>query len=165
MSKKTISIIVVITSILLVSLYVLSNTYSIIIDVIEGDNGDEIVNKITIRDLLTNDNGEYNNTYYQVLNELSINDNEANTLMESIPLNNALQIVLKDIVNYKLHNKNRLSKNEIYDLIISSTNEDDNISQELKNRIIDKANEYLNDVYAFLYDIKVSSNGVEIWYI
>lgn len=162
MSKKTISIIVIITSILLVSLYVLSNTYSIIIDVIEGDNGDEIVNKITIRDLLTNDNGEYNNTYYQVLNELSINDNEANTLMESIPLNNALQIVLKDIVNYKLHNKNRLSKNEIYDLIISSTNEDDNISQELKNRIIDKANEYLNDVYAFLYDIKVSSNGVEI---
>ena len=165
MSKKTISIIVIITSILLVSLYVLSNTYSIIIDVIEGDNGDEIVNKITIRDLLTNDNGEYNNTYYQVLNELSINDNEANTLMESIPLNNALQIVLKDIVNYKLHNKNRLSKNEIYDLIISSTNEDDNISQELKNRIIDKANEYLNDVYDYLYDINVSSNGVEIWYI
>lgn len=162
MSKKTISIIVIITSILLVSLYVLSNTYSIIIDVIEGDNGDEIVNKITIRDLLTNDNGEYNNTYYQVLNELSINDNEANTLMESIPLNNALQIVLKDIVNYKLHNKNRLSKNEIYDLIISSTNEDDNISQELKNRIIDKANEYLNDVYDYLYDINVSSNGVEI---
>lgn len=165
MSKKLITTIVIITSILLVSLYVLSNTYSVIIDVIEGDNGTEIINKITIRDLLIDDNGNYNSTYYEVLNELVINDNEANTLMESVPLNRALQVVLNDIVNYKLHNSTRMTKREIYDLIVASVNEDDNIDENLKNKIIKKSNEYLNDVYNYLYDIKVNSNGEQIWYI
>lgn len=162
MSKKLITTIVIITSILLVSLYVLSNTYSVIIDVIEGDNGTEIINKITIRDLLIDDNGNYNSTYYEVLNELVINDNEANTLMESVPLNRALQVVLNDIVNYKLHNSTRMTKREIYDLIVASVNEDDNIDENLKNKIIKKSNEYLNDVYNYLYDIKVNSNGEQI---
>lgn len=165
MSKKLITTIVIITSILLVSLYVLSNTYSVIIDVIEGDNGTEIINKITIRDLLIDDNGNYNSTYYEVLNELVINDNEANTLMESVPLNRALQVVLNDIVNYKLHNSTRMTKREIYDLIVASVNEDDNIDENLKNKIIKKSNEYLNDVCNYLYDIKVNSNGEQIWYI
>lgn len=165
MSKKLITTIVIITSILLVSLYVLSNTYSVIIDVIEEDNGTEIINKITIRDLLIDDNGNYNSTYYEVLNELVINDNEANTLMESVPLNRALQVVLNDIVNYKLHNSTRMTKREIYDLIVASVNEDDNIDENLKNKIIKKSNEYLNDVYNYLYDIKVNSNGEQIWYI
>lgn len=165
MSKKLITTIVIITSILLVSLYVLSNTYSVIIDVIEGDNGTEIINKITIRDLLIDDNGNYNSTYYEVLNELVINDNEANTLMESVPLNRALQVVLNDIANYKLHNSTRMTKREIYDLIVASVNEDDNIDENLKNKIIKKSNEYLNDVYNYLYDIKVNSNGEQIWYI
>lgn len=162
MSKKLITTIVIITSILLVSLYVLSNTYSVIIDVIEGDNGTEIINKITIRDLLIDDNGNYNSTYYEVLNELVINDNEANTLMESVPLNRALQVVLNDIANYKLHNSTRMTKREIYDLIVASVNEDDNIDENLKNKIIKKSNEYLNDVYNYLYDIKVNSNGEQI---
>lgn len=162
MSKKLITTIVIITSILLVSLYVLSNTYSVIIDVIEEDNGTEIINKITIRDLLIDDNGNYNSTYYEVLNELVINDNEANTLMESVPLNRALQVVLNDIANYKLHNSTRMTKREIYDLIVASVNEDDNIDENLKNKIIKKSNEYLNDVYNYLYDIKVNSNGEQI---
>lgn len=159
MNKRTISIITIITSILLISIYVISNTYSVIINTIEGESGTEIINKITIRDLLTDDNGKYNNTYYQVLNELSINDNEANTLMESVPLNRALQTVLNDIVNYKLHNGSRLTKQEIIFLIEESTNEDNNIEDYLKNKVINKSKIFINDVYNFLYDIKVNSNG------
>ena len=159
MNKRTISIITIIISILLISIYVISNTYSVIINTIEGESGTEIINKITIRDLLTDDNGNYNNTYYQVLNELSINDNEANTLMESVPLNRALQTVLNDIVNYKLHNGSRLTKQEIIFLIEESTNEDNNIEDYLKNKVINKSKIFINDVYNFLYDIKVNSNG------
>ena len=159
MNKKMISIITIITSILLISIYIISNTYSVIINTIEGENGTEIINKITIRDLLTDDNGNYNNTYYQVLNELSIIDNEANTLMESVPLNRALQTVLNDIVNYKLHNGSRLTKQEIIFLIEESTNEDNNIEDYLKNKVINKSKIFINDVYNFLYDIKVNSNG------
>lgn len=159
MNKKFITISVIITSILLVSLYVISNTYSVIIDVIEGENGTEIINKITIRDLLIDENGNYNNNYYEVLNELEINDETANTIMDSIPLNRALQIVLNDIVQYKLHNKSRMTKNNIYNLIVSSTNEDDNIDIDLKNRIILKSNTFLNDIYDYLYDIKVNLDG------
>lgn len=159
MNKKTISIITIITSILLISIYVISNTYSVIINTIEGESGTEIINKITIRDLLTDDNGNYNNTYYQVLSELSVNDNEANTLMESVSLNRALQTVLNDIVNYKLHNGSRLTKQEIIFLIEESTNEDNNIEDYLKNKVINKSKIFINDVYNFLYDIKVNSNG------
>ena len=159
MNKRTISIITIIISILLISIYVISNTYSVIINTIEGESGTEIINKITIRDLLTDDNVNYNNTYYQVLSELSINDNEANTLMESIPLNRALQTVLNDIVNYKLHNGSRLTKQEIIFLIEESANEDNNIEDYLKNKVINKSKIFINDVYNFLYDIKVNSNG------
>lgn len=159
MNKRTISIITIITSILLISIYVISNTYSVIINTIEGESGTEIINKITIRDLLTDDNGNYNNTYYQVLSELSVNDNEANTLMESVPLNRALQTVLNDIVNYKLHNGSRLTKQEIIFLIEESANEDNNIEDYLKNKVINKSKIFINDVYNFLYDIKVNSNG------
>ena len=159
MNKKIISIIIIITSILLISIYVISNTYSVIIETLEGENGVELINKITIRDLLTDDNGNYNRTYYEVLNELVINNDEANILMESIPLNRALQVVINDIVSYKLHGNNRLTKEEIYDLIIKATNEDDNIKDDLKDKIEIKSNTYINDVYDFLYDIKVSSDG------
>lgn len=159
MNKKFITISVIITSILLISLYVLSNTYSVIIDVIEGKNGTEIINKITIRDLLTDEFGNYNKNYYEVIKELQLNDETANMIMESIPLNRALQTVLNDIVNYKLHHNTRMTKNDIYNLIIISTIEDNNIDEELKNRIITKSNTFLNDIYDYLYDIEVNSNG------
>ena len=60
--KKTTTIIVLAISILLVGLYTVTSTYSVIIEVIEKDGITEIVNKINIRDLLTNDNGSFNNT-------------------------------------------------------------------------------------------------------
>ena len=138
MNIKTITISVIIISILLISLYVISSTYATIIEVIEDNNGNEQINKITIRDLLTDNNNEYNNTYYQVKNELDITHDEANILMDSIPLNNGLQIVINSIVGYKLHSKERLEKEELYNLIEKYTNQDDNINETLKNKSLKK---------------------------
>ena len=159
MNRKTITISVIIISILLISLYVISSTYATIIEVIEDNNGNEQINKITIRDLLTDNTGEYNNTYYQVKNELDITPDEANILMDSIPLNNGLQIVINNVVGYKLHSKERFKKEELYNLIEKYTNQDDNIDESLKNKIINKSNTYIDDIYNYLYDIEVSSNG------
>ena len=164
MNKKTITIILLITSILLISLYIISNTYSVIIEVITDNNGDEIVNKITIRDLLTDNNGIYNSTYYDVLSELVITNKEAEILIDSIPLNNALQTIINDIVSYKLHKNIRMTKNELYNLIVAKVNEDDNINDELKNKITNKLDEYIIDIYNYLYDIEVNSSGVELWF-
>ena len=47
----------------------------------------------------------------------------------------------------------------IYNLIENAIYSDDNIDQELKNKILIKSNKYINDVYNYLYGIKVSSNG------
>ena len=79
--------------------------------------------------------------------------------MDSIPLNNGLQIVINSIVGYKLHSKERLEKEELYNLIEKYTNQDDNIDELLKNKIINKSNTYMDDIYNYLYDIEVSSNG------
>ena len=104
MTKKVVTIIVLVLSILLVTLYTVTSTYSVIINVIEKDGKNEIINNITIRDILTDDNGNYNNAYYQVKNELDITTEEGDMLMESIPLNDSLQIILNNIVDYKLNN-------------------------------------------------------------
>ena len=86
MLKKITTITIIIMSILLVSLYVISSTYSLIIDVTGKDN-------ITLKDLLIDREGAYNQVYYHVLNELAIDEKEANILMESIPLNEALNTI------------------------------------------------------------------------
>ena len=156
MTKKVITITVLVLSILLVSLYTITSTYSVIINVIEKDGKNEIINNITIRDILTDDFGNYNNAYYQVKNELDITPEEADNLMESITLNKNLQIVLNNIVDYKLNNQNKLTNDEIYNLIVSATNEDDNINEELKNKIITKSKTYIEDVTNYIYDIDVS---------
>ena len=159
MNKKAITISVIIISILLISLYVISSTYATVIEVIEDNNGNEQINKITIRDLLTDNNNEYNNIYYQVKNELDITHDEVNILMDSVPLNNGLQIIINNIVGYKLHSKERLKKEELYNIIEKYTNLDDNINDELKNKIINKSDTYIDDIYNYLYDIEVSPNG------
>ena len=155
MTKKVTTITVLIVSIVLVSLYVISSTYAVIISVIENNGASEIINKINIRDILTNDNGEYNNTYYDVKNELDITTSEADILINSIPLNRSLQTVLNSIVSYKLHHKNKMSNNELYELIRNSINEDETINEELKNKVILKSNKYINDISNYMYDIEV----------
>lgn len=162
--KRVTSIIVIAISILIVGLYTVASTYSVIINVIEKDGITEIVNEITIRDLLINDDGTYNKTYYTVKDELVITDEEANILMNSIPLNEALQTVLESIIEYKLHNNfdAKLSDEAIYNLINESVLNTPNISDDLKSKIINKASIYRSDISDFVYDIEVSLLGTEI---
>ena len=75
--------------------------------------------------------------------------------MESIPLNDSLQIVLNNIVDYKLNNKDRLTDNEIYSLIELAVNEDNNINKELGNKIITKSKTYIKDITDYIYDIDI----------
>ena len=159
--KKTATIVVIILSILLVGLYTVTSTYSVIIDVIEKDGITEIVNKITIRDLFINDDGTYNNIYYDVKRELELTEEEANILMNSVALNDSLQTVLESIVSYKVHNDidAKLSNDELYDLITESILNTDNISDEVKSRIINKTSIYRQDISDYVYDIEVSLLG------
>lgn len=142
-------------SILLVIICTIAGTYAVVINVSSEEGIDKIVNEITIKDLLTNDDGMYNNTYYTVKNELNVNEEDMNILMSSKKLNSNLQVVLSSVVNYKLHNKNKLSNNEIYDLIVMSINEDNNINTNLKNKVINKSNYYKQDISDFIYDLEV----------
>ena len=142
-------------SILLVIICTIAGTYAVVINVSSEEGIDKIVNDITIKDLLTNDDGMYNNTYYTVKNELNVNEEDMNILMSSKELNSNLQVVLSSVVNYKLHNKNKLSNNEIYDLIVMSINEDNNINTNLKNKVINKSNYYQQDISDFIYDLEV----------
>ena len=160
--KRITSTIIIVISILLVGLYTVTSTYSVIINVIEKDGITEIVNQITVRDLLTNDDGSFNNTYYDLKNELNVTENEANILMESIPLNEALQTVLESIVEYKVHDNinAKLSNDTLYNLISDSIVNTKNISDDLKSRIINKASIYKQDISDYVYDIEVSLLGV-----
>lgn len=144
--------------ILLILTCTIASTYAVIINVTNKNGILEIVNKITIKDLLINNDGTYNSTYYNVINTLDITDNEASTLMESESLNEKLQIVLNTVVDYKINNNvtAKLSNDEIYNLIVDGTNNTNNITEELKNKVITKSSEYINDVSDFLYDIEVS---------
>ena len=159
--KKTTTIIVLVISIILVGLYTVTSTYSVIIDVIEKDGITEIVNEINIRDVLTNDDGTFNATYYEIKNELNVTDEEAEILLDSKLLNEALKIVLESIVEYKIHNNidAKLTDEKIYNLISSAVLDTNNISDDLKSRLINKASRYRTDISNFLYDIEVSKIG------
>lgn len=163
--KKITSITIIIISILLVGLYTVASTYSVIINVVEKDGIAEIVNEITIRDLLINDDGTYNKTYYDVKNELDLTEEEANVLIESPALNDALQVVLESIVEYKVHDNisAKLSNDALYDLISDAVLNTDNLSDEIKSRVINKTSKYKMDISDYVYDIEVSILGVSSW--
>ena len=135
--KKGTLIVSIFLSIILIIVYTALNTYSVIINITDKEGTTEIVNKINIIDLLTNDDGSYNDTYYLVKDELSVNEEEANILINSSYLNDSLQIVLNSIVDYRYHNK----------------------LEDLRNRVIIKSSRYKDDVSDFLYDISVSVVG------
>ena len=103
MKKNNIMLISLII-VILTTLCTIAGTYAVIINVTNENGTDKIINNIDIKDLLTNDNGIYNNTYYQVKNELNVNEEEMNILMNSEPLNNKLKLVLDSIVKYSLSN-------------------------------------------------------------
>lgn len=128
MNKKNIFIVSML-SIILIIICTIAGTYAVVINVINENGIDKIVNEITVRDLLTTDDGTYNNTYYNVKETLVITDEEAELLMASVPLNNALTNVLDSIVKYRLRNDEsaRYSNEELYNMIEDSINKTDNI--------------------------------------
>lgn len=156
--KKSKGIIISVLIILLVFVSTIAATYSVIINVVSNNGINEIVNVITIRDLMTDNDGVYNDTYYNVKNELGISDSEAEILMESDELNKSLQVVLNSIVAYKVDNdeNTKMSDAELYNLIVDSVNRDNTISDELKDKVKNKSNIYIRDVSDFMYDIEVS---------
>jgi len=163
--KKGTTVAIIVLSIVLVGLYTITSTYSVIIDVIENNGVMEIVNEITVRDLLINDDGSYNDTYYTVKSELEVTEEEADILMNSTPINDSLQTILKSIVDYKAGNNPdaKLSNDEIYNMITDAVLNTTNISDEVKSRIINKASIYRVDVSDYIYDIEVSLLGDNIW--
>ncbi len=66
MKYGTRNIIIITLSVLLVVIYIAAGTYAVIIDVVQNDGLNEIINEIKVRDLLTDDNGEYNEYYYDI---------------------------------------------------------------------------------------------------
>lgn len=156
--KKSKGIIISILIILLVFVSTIAATYSVIINVVSNNGINEIVNVITIKDLMTDNDGVYNDTYYNVKNELNISDSETEILMESDELNKSLQVVLNSIVTYKVDNdeNSKMSDTELYNLIVDAVNKDSTISDELKDKVKNKSNIYIRDVSDFMYDIEVS---------
>lgn len=165
MTKKITTISLLVIGIILISFYVISSTYSVIINVLDKDGQTEILNDISIRDLLIDENGMYNSTYYDVINELDITEEEAEMLMDSIPLNRALDEIVASIVDYNFHNKSKLSNDELYNLIVDGINEDSNITNNLRLKLIAKTKEYINDISDYMYDIKTVNQGEKAWYI
>lgn len=159
--KKNNIILISLIIVVLTALCTIAGTYAVIINVTNENGTDKIINNIDIKDLLTNDNGIYNNTYYQVKNELNVNEEEMNILMNSEPLNNKLKLVLDSIVKYSLRNNKeaKYSNVEIYNMIIEGINSTPNISEELKNKVIISSDRHKQDISDFLYDIEVSLKG------
>ena len=155
--NKTTKITVIVVSILLVSLCTIAATYSVIVEVTKNNGLTEIINEIHLRDLLIDDNGNYTRTYYDVKNELELTDEETNILMESNEVDQTLKVILQSIVDYKIDQKKeaKLTDNELYTLISDTILDVNNISDETKSRIINKASVYRNDISKFIYDIDV----------
>lgn len=154
-------VIVSILLVLLVFLCTIAGTYSVIIEVTDNNGQNTIVNTITTRDIFTDSYGNYNNLYYDVINELQITDEEANILLDSEYINDKLQMVLQSIVDYKLDNdiNAKLSNDEIYNMIEESINNTEGLTEEVKTRIINKSNTYKNDISNYLYDFDINILG------
>lgn len=151
-------LLVVLLIILLTLAYTIASTYAVIINVKSKSGVNEIINKITIKDLLTGDDNEYNETYYDVKNTLDITEEEMNILINSKELDKKLQIVLNKIVDYKI-NKNinsKLTSDEIYNMIKEATNNDNTIPYYLKKKVLENSKIYSDDINDFLYDLEVS---------
>lgn len=151
-------VVVIILLIFLIGLYTIASTYSIIIEVTENKGENNIVSKITPRDIFIDSDGNYNTLYYDVRNELQITEEEANILMDSSYINDKLQIVLQSIVDYKVDNdiEAKLSNDEVYNMIEEAIERTEGLTEETKTKIINKSNIYKNDISNYLYDFDVS---------
>ena len=151
-------VVVLILLILLVGLYTVASTYSIIIEVTDNNGENTIVNTITPRDIFTDTNGNYNSLYYDVIRELNITEDEANILMDSNYINDKLQIVLQSIVDYNVDNNKdaKLSNTEIHNMIREAVTNTEGLTDDTKTRIINKSNTYINDISDYVYDFDIT---------
>lgn len=152
MKKIIISILIV----LLIGVSTIMGTYAVIINVVSEEGVDKIVNTIYIKDLLSDDSGYYNSTYYDVKRELDVNDDDMTILMNSSYLNESLRIVLENVVNYKLRGGSKLSNDKIYDMIVNDVNNDNTINYALKNKVINNGSKYKDDISDYIYDLDVN---------
>ena len=152
MKKIIISILIV----LLIGVSTIMGTYAVIINVVSEEGVDKIVNTIYIKDLLSDDSGNYNSTYYDVKRELDVNDDDMTILMNSSYLNESLRIILENVVNYKLRGGSKLSNDKIYDMIVEDVNYDNTINYELKNKVINNGSKYKDDISDYIYDLDVN---------
>lgn len=159
MKYGTRNIIIITLSVLLVVIYIAAGTYAVIIDVVQNDGLNEIINEIKVRDLLTDDNGEYNEYYYDIKRETNLTDAEANMLINSAAINERLQDVLNNIVDYKVNNGQKYTNDELYNIIVDAVNRTEGISSDVKTRIINKSSTYINDISKYVYDIEVNINN------
>ena len=143
MKKIFVSVLLV----LLVGVSTIMGTYAVIINVVSDNGVDKIVDVINIKDLLSDDNGNYNSTYYDVRDELNISDSEMDVLMNSSYLNDSLKTILDNVVSYKLRGGTKLSNDDIYNMIVNDI---------LKNKVIDKSNVYRSDISDYIYDLDVN---------
>lgn len=152
---------VIILLVLLVSLLTITATYAVIIEVTDNEGMKEIANEITVRDIFTDSNGNYNDLYYDVKKEINVTDEEAEILMDSPKLNENLQIVAKSVVDYKANNitEAKLTNEELLSLLEDGVNNTNNISQDTKQRVINKAYVYKEDVSDYVYDIEIKEIG------
>ena len=155
MIKKVTIISILLVSMLLVSLFVISSTYSVLVNVISRDGYEDIIESLTIRDILTDSDGGYNSLYYDIKNELNISYEEGEVLIESVLLNNVLEELVRDVVNYKIHDEERMDDSDIYNLIVSNVRMDNNISDEVKEKVINKTGIYINDIVHYIYDFDI----------
>lgn len=154
-------VVVVILLILLIGLYTIASTYSVIIEVTDNNGQNEIINNITTRDIFTDTNGNYNNLYYDVIRKLNITEREASILIDSTYVNDKLQIVLQSIVDYKVDNNTeaKLSNDEIHNMIKDAVTNTEGLTEEVKTRIINKSNIYINDISNYVYDFDINILG------
>ena len=162
--KKVITIATLTLTIILVGLYMVTSTYAVIIEVIDKNGVLEIINNITAKDILTNADGSFNNTYYEIKNELDLTDKEANILLDSKYVDEALKKVLTSIAEYKIKNKSeaKLSDEELYQLIADAVLKTNNLADETKSRVINKASLYRKDISRYMYDLEVSLFGEQV---
>ena len=143
MKKKLLTISMLIGSIILMSFLVVKTTYSLINNVTDNRYDIRI---ITIRELVTDNNGIYKPEYYKIMSELDISNEEMNLLIESVELNKVLTSII---------NSERYSSNSIYELIVNAINNDKTIPDELKDKAIVKIKEYIGDIVNYLYDMNL----------
>ena len=161
MKTGTRNIIIITLSVLLVLVYMAAGTYAVVVDVVKNNGINEIVSEITVRDLVTSEDGQYNEYYYDVVRELDITTEEANLLIDSTAINREFRDVLRNIVDYKVSGGRKYTNDQLYNKIVTGVNETENITEELKNKVINKSQRYINDIAKYVYDIEVNilNNG------